>query len=91
MHQSTGIYNCSYSYGKLDKLAYQQHSPAFPDSVAITSAGVSVATGRLVDDNNVKDFDDVGNVFPAAVMSVPDVVTAAADFTTIIMQLYFKY
>jgi len=44
-----------------------------------------VDTGRLVDDNDVKVFGDVGNVFLAAVMSVADVVTAAAGFTTITM------
>ena len=50
-----------------------------------------VPTCLLVDDIGVKNFDEVGNVVPAVVMSTRDAVSTGADFTTIAMQPRCKH
>ena len=39
----------------------------------------------------MNDFDDVGNVGPAVVIRISDVVSTGADFTTIAMQPRCKH
>ena len=65
----------------MNEITYQQHTTDLRDSVPDIPVCV-VATGLLVDDINVVG---VGNVVPAVVTPVADVVTADADFMTIIM------
>ena len=65
----------------MNEIAYHQYTLDSRDCVAYTPVFV-VATGLLVDDINVVG---VGNVVPAIVTPVADVVTADADFMTIIM------